>query len=144
MKNCGRLGQLLQRPKPGGSWPVWALTLRCRTGPHRSSQEAGECVCPWPGGLPTSPLSQPKPPGPFCPFFQGQQGGGSRLTCLSLPVCVVRPQVFFRHFSPLLVYILADVPHRKFSKERLGSVCGLRLHLPEAFLGFSEQGPSSL
>lgn len=37
----------------------------------------------------------------------------------------------FLHFSPLLVYILIDISHRNFSKG-LGSVHGLRLHLPGA------------
>lgn len=57
MRNCGLLGQQLQRPKPGGSWLVWASTLKCRIVPHRSSRGAGACVSPWPGGLPTSPAS---------------------------------------------------------------------------------------
>lgn len=37
----------------------------------------------------------------------------------------------FLHFFPLLVYILTNVSHRNFSKG-LGSVHGLRLHLPGA------------
>lgn len=57
MRNCGLPGQQLQRPKPGGSWLVWASTLKCRIVPHRSSRGAGACVSPWQGGPLTSPAS---------------------------------------------------------------------------------------
>lgn len=61
MRNCGPLGQQLQRPKHGESWLASALTLKCRIDPHRSSQGAGACVSPWPGGH-----------SPHCPPFQPQ------------------------------------------------------------------------
>lgn len=57
MRNCGLPGQQLQRPKPGGSWLVWASTLKCRIVPHRSSRGAGPCSLtlginvPFPKGL---------------------------------------------------------------------------------------------
>lgn len=56
MRNCGLPGRRQQRPKRGGSWLAWALTLRCRIGPHRSSRGDGACVSPWPGG-PSQPCT---------------------------------------------------------------------------------------
>jgi hypothetical protein len=71
MRNCGPLGQQLLRPKHGGSWLVWASTLRCRIGLHRSSQGAGVCVSPWLGGLGTLPPFLPIPDyqNPFLSYF---------------------------------------------------------------------------
>lgn len=69
MRNCGPLGQQLQRPKHGESWLASALTLKCRIDPHRSSQGAGACVSPWPGGpftsLPSLPTSDHQGPFPL-------------------------------------------------------------------------------